>query len=387
MSAPLVSVAMVVCNVERYLAEAIESILEQSFQDLEFIVVDFGSSDNSKSIISKYAAIDSRIKFHEIPQCGLAEARNAACCRAQGKYIAIMDADDVSLPNRLLWEVEFMESHPEVGVVGGAVECIDAAGKVLTTWSNPTEDRMIQPALNERCLLRQSTALMRRDAFVTLGGYRASFAQAEDYDLWLRIAERYQLANLEQVVLRYRFHPSQVSVSRRSQQSFCYLAAKVAATLRRNGQSDPLDSVAEITPELLAGLGVTKSMQQRQLVSDLREWARNLCNAGDYSAALKAALEALRGDLDYVERWRVADLRLTVALIQWKQGRLLKSGLNAAHAVLTRPIMLGRPLRPLLRRIGLVSPAGDGCEPRGSAVWHDTSHGRPERKSNGGGGR
>ena len=69
------------------------------------------------------------------------EARNAACSRAQGKYIAIMDADDVPPPNRLLWEVEFIESHPEVGVVGGAVECIDAAGRVLTTWSNPTENR------------------------------------------------------------------------------------------------------------------------------------------------------------------------------------------------------------------------------------------------------
>ena len=112
-----------------------------------------------------------------------------------------------SLPNRLLWEVEFIESHPEVGVVGGAVECIDAAGRVLTTWSNPTENRTIQLELNERCLLRQSTTLMRRDAFVALGGYRVPFVQAEDYDLWLRIAERYQLANLEQVVLRYRFHP------------------------------------------------------------------------------------------------------------------------------------------------------------------------------------
>ena len=112
--------------------------------------------------------------------------------------------------------------------------------------------------------------------------------------------------------------------------------------------------MTEITPELLVRLGATKAMQQRQLASDLRDWVRYLCNAGEYSAALEAALEALRRELHYVERWRVADLRLTIARLQWKQGRPLKSGLSAAHAVLTWPIMLGRPLKPFLRRIGLV---------------------------------
>jgi cellulose synthase/poly-beta-1,6-N-acetylglucosamine synthase-like glycosyltransferase len=344
---------MVVCNVDRYLAEAIESVLGQTFRDFEFIVVDFGSTDHTKATVSRYAASDSRVKFREIPPCGLAEARNAACSLAQGQYIAIMDADDVSLPERLAWEFDFMEAHPEVGVVGGAVECIDAAGRVLTTWSNPTENQMIQLALNEGCLLRQSTVLMRRDAFVALGGYRAPFAQAEDYDLWLRLAERYQLANLEQVVLRYRLHPSQISVSRQSQQSLCTLAAKVAATSRRNGLPDPLNFVVEITPALLAGLGTTRAMQQRQLASDLRDWVRNLCNAAEYSAALKTALEALQSDLEYVEKWRVADLQIAAAGLYWRQRRILRSGLSAAQAVLTYPLMVGRPLKPLLRRLGL----------------------------------
>ena len=97
MNKPLISVVMVICNVDRFLAEAIESILAQSFRDFEFIIVDFGSADNSKAIASHYAAEDTRIKFHEIPHCGLAEARNAGCALAQARYIAIMDADDVSL--------------------------------------------------------------------------------------------------------------------------------------------------------------------------------------------------------------------------------------------------------------------------------------------------
>ncbi len=385
MSLPLVSVTMVTRNVEQFLQEAIDSILGQTFRDFEFIIVDFGSTDNSKSIISNCAATDRRIRFHEIPHCGLAEARNEACSRAQGKYIAIMDADDVSLPNRLLWEVEFMEAHPEVGVTGGAVECINAAGRVLTTWRNPTENRMIQQAFSERCPLCQPTVLMRRDAFAGVGGYRAPFAPAEDYDLWLRIAEHSQIANLEEVVLKYRIHPHQVSLRKRTQQTLGVLAARVSASRRRNGFPDPLDSVTEITPELLAGLGATKTMQQRQLVSDLREWVRYLCDAGEYSAALEAALEALRCELRSIERWRVADLRLAVAQLQWRLGRPLNSGLSAAHAVLTYPVMLGRPLKPLLRRIGLVSPAGHGLEPPEGGVWREADHGRSENNANGGG--
>src|ERR1700751_330870 len=98
MNDPVVSVAMAVCNVGRFLAESIESVLAQTFSDFEFIIVDFGSTDKSKAIAASYAGKDSRIKVYEIPVCGLAEARNAACSHARGRYIAVMDADDFCLP-------------------------------------------------------------------------------------------------------------------------------------------------------------------------------------------------------------------------------------------------------------------------------------------------
>src|SRR5579872_49842 len=128
MNEPLVSVVMVTRNADRFLAESIESILGQTFRDFEFIILDFGSTDKTKAIVSSYAAKDSRVRLHEIPSCGLAEARNAGCSLARGKYIAIMDADDVSVPERLALEVEFMENNPGVGVLGGVTECIDATG-------------------------------------------------------------------------------------------------------------------------------------------------------------------------------------------------------------------------------------------------------------------
>lgn len=354
MNKPLVSVVMVVCNVDRFLAESIESILGQTFREFEFIIVDFGSTDKSVSISSNYAAKDSRIRLCEIPNCSLPEARNAGCSLAQGKYIAIADADDVSLPNRLLWEVEFMEKHSPVGVLGGAVEWINATGTPLQTARHPLWDREIRAALLTHSVLWQPTVLIRSDAFAFVGGYRAVFAQAEDYDLWLRIAEHFQIANLEQVVLRYRFHPYQVSMRKRAQQTLCVLAAQVAASSRRNGLPDPLNLVKEITPEALAALGVTKARQQSKLAYDRRDWIRNMCTAGEYSVALKAALETLQSDLEYVERWEIADLHLTAARLYWRQSRPLSSVLSAAQAVFTHPVTVGRPLKPWLRRLGLV---------------------------------
>src|SRR5215469_14839317 len=141
---PLVSVVMVVRNVDRFLAEAIESILSQSFADFEFVILDFGSTDRSKAIASSYAARDHRIRLHEVPACGLAEARNAVCFLAQGQYIAIQDADDISMPDRLLWQVEFAESHPDIGLLGGAYQWVDIQAKPLFTLNVPTEDREIK---------------------------------------------------------------------------------------------------------------------------------------------------------------------------------------------------------------------------------------------------
>jgi glycosyltransferase involved in cell wall biosynthesis len=235
MNTPTVSVVMVVCNVDRFLAESIKSILGQSLREFEFIIVDFGSTDKSRAIISEYEAKDDRIKFQTVPHCGLAEARNASCSFARGRYVAIMDADDVSAPQRLAWQVEFLEQYPEVSVLGGAAEWIDKNGRALATFGNPIWDREIRAALLEFCPLWQPSVLMRREAFVDVGGYRPPFAPAEDYDLWLRMSEHFQLGNLKQVVLKYRIHPHQVSIRKQKQQTLGRLAALASASLRKMG--------------------------------------------------------------------------------------------------------------------------------------------------------
>ncbi|HWY60244.1 MAG TPA: glycosyltransferase [Terriglobales bacterium] len=355
MKSPSISVVMVTCNVERFLAESIESILGQTFREFEFIIVDFGSTDRTKATASSYAAKDSRVRLHEIPFCGLAEARNVGCSLALGRYIAIMDADDVSVPDRLRLEIDFMEKHPEVGLLGGVAECMNAAGKPLPIRAHdlPTEDHEIRSALAVGCPFCQPTVFFRRDAFVLVGGYRAVFAQAEDYDLWLRMAERFQCAGLQQVVLRYRIHPYQLSIHKQRQQTLCKLAAQASASLRRNGKQDPLNSVKEITPAVLAELGVPKARQQSQVASDCQVWIRNMCAAGEYSVALEATLTMLQSDLQCVERRQIADLYLIAARLYWRQKRLLSSFLAIGRAVMTRPVVSARPLKLMLRWVRL----------------------------------
>lgn len=353
MNDPLVSVVMVVCNVQRFLGEAIESVLQQTFRDFEFIIVDFGSTDGSKLIVSNYAAQDRRVKFREIPNCVLPVARNAGSALAKGRYIAVMDADDVCLPERLMREVEFLEKHPDIGIIGSPVEWIDATGRSLGIQKVPREDREIRVTFFNRCPFWHPTILMRRKAFVAVDGYREAFVYAHDYDLESRISDHYRCANLEQIVLKYRIHPSQVTFCKQRQQTLCKLAAQASLVSRRSGAPDPLDAVQEITPALLANLGVSEAAQQNALVSDCRNWIRSMSAAREYSVVLSAALETLNSKLPYVERWQIAELHLTVARLHWNQGRFIESFLATIRALLTRPAVVGRPFKQLLSRIRL----------------------------------
>lgn len=345
---------MVVSNVERFLAESIESILHQTFSDFEFIIVDYGSTDSSKHILARYAEKDPRVRLHEIPRCGLGESRNAACSFARGGYIAIMDADDVALPARLQLEVDFMERHPSVGLLGGAVQWIGAAGQALYVGYVPTDDKRLRQSLTVHCPFWQPTVLLRKEAFVRVGGYRKAFAPAEDYDLWLRVAEHFQCANLEDVVLKYRIHPQQVSMQKRKQQTLGILAAQRSAALRHAGQPDVFDSIEAITPEVLTELGVNEATQERTFVSESRRWIQNMSLAGETSVALDASVRLLHANWTHVEKWQIADLHLTVAGLRLRRREFFQSARSAMQAVRLRPKVLGRPLRPWLQRIGLV---------------------------------
>jgi glycosyltransferase involved in cell wall biosynthesis len=351
---PLVSVVMVIRNVERFLAEAVEGVLSQTFRDFEFVIVDFGSTDKSKDIAAGYAAKDSRIRLSEIPLCSYIEAKIAACSLPKGRYIAIQDADDVSLPNRLKEEVEFMEKHPGVGLLGGAVQRIDSDGKLLAIAIDyPTEDKDIRLTLRKWNTFWHPTVLILREAFERAGGYRVAFSQSDDYDLWLRISEHYQCANLRQVVVKYRIHPQQLSLRKRKEQILCALAAQASASLRDAGKPDPLNSVKQITPKLLVGMGVSEDIQKNKLAKEYFSLINQMYKAGECTAVLEAATEMFHlCEGEGVEQRFISDVHLIAAKVYWKQGRVFPSFLSVGRAVLARPKVVGRTLRPFLRLLG-----------------------------------
>jgi hypothetical protein len=349
---PLVSVVMVIRDVERYLSEAIESILNQTFREFEFIIVDFGSNDRSRDIAASYAAHDSRIKLSEIAPSSYIEAKIAACSLPKGPYIAIQDADDVSLPDRLQAEVDFLERRPDVGFLGGAVEWIDAQGNLLASANDyPTGDPEIRSELRVRNTFWHPTVLMRRDAYVLVGGYRAVFTQSDDYDLWLRMSEHYQCANLRQKVLKYRVHSQQLSVRKRKDQVFCTLAARAAASLRRECKVDPLDSAKEITPALLASMGVSEAAQKKEFVDDFRGYIRLMFESGGYEAVPNAVAEMLRDCKgSYRDSLLIVDMQVLVGRALWKEGKNVRGLLAIARAVRARPRLFAHP-RMLLQEL------------------------------------
>jgi glycosyltransferase involved in cell wall biosynthesis len=209
-----VSVLLPVYNGERYLRDAVGSVLSQGFTDFELLLLDDGSTDRSLEIMQGFANGDSRVRVISRENRGLVATLNQLVGEARGELLARMDADDICLPDRLQRQVDFLAAHPEVVCVGGDVELIDDAGRFLTVLRMVHDDASIQgQALEGHTTICHPCALMRRSAVQAVGGYHAEFYPTEDLDLWLRLGEVGQLANLSGPVLRYRLHGSSISGS------------------------------------------------------------------------------------------------------------------------------------------------------------------------------
>lgn len=199
---------MPVFNAERYVSDAIESIRQQTFTDFEFLIIDDGSTDRSADIIREHAVLDPRIKTRYRGNNGVVATLNEALDWATGEYIARMDADDVSLPDRLRQQVAHMRSHPDCVAVGSAFIQMDEDDAIIEQCSCPLLHAEID-AMHLNALgvgLPHPGVLIRADAIRRVGGYRRQFETAEDYDLWLRLGEIGELNNLPEPLLKYRFH-------------------------------------------------------------------------------------------------------------------------------------------------------------------------------------
>lgn len=226
-----ISVVMSVYNGERYLREAIESILDQSFPDFEFIIIDDGSTDGSGEIISSYN--DRRIKWFRQGNKGLAPALNEGIKHGIGKYVARMDADDISLPNRLKTQYDFLESHTNSVVVGSHANIVDRSGRYLYTSRMPTDWEMIRKRLPLSPFIYHSSAMFRRESFNHCGGYYEKIKHHfEDAILWNKMAKLGELWNIDEPLINYRLVPS--SISNRDKQTAAYIYSLAEKVLQND---------------------------------------------------------------------------------------------------------------------------------------------------------
>ena len=336
---------MPVCNMGRHLRESMESVLSQTFADFEVCVVDFGSEDDTVAILHEAQKRDTRIKLECVAGYNLPDARNAAFHLSRGKYLAVMDADDVCLPQRLELQAAFLDRHPDVAWVGGATRWINDDGKEIGRCDFPTEDAPIRHELETRFPFCHPAVMMRREAFEAVGGYRRQFQFAHDLDLAIRICERYKAANLSEVVLKYRIHAGQVSFRKQKLQTMCRLASHLSRECRRMGRADPIESMREITEESLVSLGIESSRITSAIVADGRNWIRSMIKAGHLDAAQVATRELLARN---PEAWQRADLYLTISKLQWSQSKRVSAIKSLCQAVVTDIRIMGRPLKALV---------------------------------------
>jgi glycosyltransferase involved in cell wall biosynthesis len=207
-SPPLVSVLMPTYNPGRYISEAIESILGQTLTDFEFLISDAGSTDGSLEVIQRYADSDPRIRLIIRPKAGIVRALNELIALARCDLIARMDADDIALPARLERQVAYLNDHPECVLVGSRVLIIDPEGGELTILGRAlSHEQIVDDFLANRGQMVYHPAVMyRRQVVMGLGGYDDRMVEAEDLDLFLRLAEVGQIVNLPEPLLKYREH-------------------------------------------------------------------------------------------------------------------------------------------------------------------------------------
>jgi hypothetical protein len=335
---------MAVRDGEAFLAEAVRSVLAQTYEDLELVVVDDGSTDRTPVILDDFASRDMRVRPTRQPPGGLAKALNLACSHARGRYFARLDADDVALPERLALQVSFLEEHPDVAVVGGSGILIDDDGNAFGLAEYPREDAAVAHQLKTgRVPLMHSAAMIRASAFRASSGYRPVMEVAQDYDLWLRLVTYGRITNLREPVIRYRMHEKQVSTRDIRKTATAVVVARAAAQARARGDPDPLDGIDSLSSLSLVDLGIGSHELAEQEV-DCGLWlARTLSKAGYHEraaplwslcAARAAATEHPRADRARVMRAR-AD-----ALI-WQGKKLQAVALKMRAGVIGRIPTIG----------------------------------------------
>ncbi len=209
MAVPLVSIIIPVYNGEQYVSKSIKSVLSQTFRHYEVIFVNDGSTDNSSEIIRRYCQTHGNFICIDQANAGVAEARNTGIRKATGSLICLLDQDDIWLPNKLAYQVEYMKKHPECGLVHSQIGFIDGEDRIIENpvwaWVGETFGNTLIPLFLHN-KIATFTALFRRSVIDQVGYFRECFAPSDDWDMWLRIARQFSLGFVPEISGYYRTH-------------------------------------------------------------------------------------------------------------------------------------------------------------------------------------
>lgn len=210
---PLVSIILPCYNAGKYLNKSIDSILRQTYHNFELLCIDDCSTDTTAKILKYYESLDSRVKVYTNEKnLKIAKTLNIGLQHSKGKYIARMDADDISIPNRIELQVSFLEKNDSIGICGGQCKIINEIDICTGKLSNPLNDYAIKSNLLFVSSFAHPTVMFRRAIYESLGGYK-DVMPIEDIEYWLRMAKaNIKMANLQEVLLLYRVHGNNVSI-------------------------------------------------------------------------------------------------------------------------------------------------------------------------------
>jgi glycosyltransferase involved in cell wall biosynthesis len=297
------SVVMPAYNAERYLSQAIESVLAQTYRDFELIVVNDGSTDHTREIAENYAAQDARVRVYTQTNAGTAPALNRGIELAQSEWVFLMHADDLMRPNRLERQLAFIAEHPELSVASSLVRHIDSKDRVigkdnscLTTYE--AVDKLV--AANELIGFNHPSVALRKSSVLAVGGYRQPFWPAEDIDLWNRLVEKgYKVLVQPEFLLDYRMHGSSASISsaRVTRQKVRWL--KDCMLRRRSGQPEQ-DLESFLASQRSAPLLVRLNRERKDLAKVLYKAAVAHYAQRKYAALMVNLLAAVSLQPGYV---------------------------------------------------------------------------------------
>jgi glycosyltransferase involved in cell wall biosynthesis len=213
---PRVGVVMPVYNAAKHLRQGLDSLMGQTYKDFEVLAINDGSTDESRQILGEYSDKFGNVRIFDFPRNhGVAKALNLGLMVSRSEYVARMDADDVCVPERLFEQVSYLDIHRDIGVVGSRFISMDEA-LLRVIWDNsdiPLDPDSIKKEMDKRCCIGHPTVMMRRRVIEVVGGYSEdeSTKHAEDYDLWLRVVQKFKVANMDSCLLLHRVHGNQMS--------------------------------------------------------------------------------------------------------------------------------------------------------------------------------